>query len=239
MFRSYCRAQKLRAGLLDDRKNGTASPLKDLRSTFRHVFDGNQRGTLMSDILESSNQDFSPGPNPRQKTVQLDSEIVDAIKQWFQRQNWRPKLVTSLATVWSSMFAYGVTFKPCSANLRDSYVVVGNAPPDSWKAAQIVSIFEQTYAEPSKRSERNFVLCEIKYYQELTEPDLKFDFYRRYPHVGGKIYYKDLEPKSRIISATEIICHFARTEGISAKISRPHFHALPLDRVSANLLCFI
>jgi len=247
MFKRYCQAQKLRAGLLDGEAERMPF-LKDLRSSFRTLFDGERRGTLMSDILESSGAlyagDYIPDPKAREKS--LSEAVFEGLKDWFQTQPWQPQSVSNFASIWSSLTANGATYKPASISPRDSYVLIGlgSTPglgaPSDWKAAQIISIFQQVYRDTnlggSSKDERNFVLCEIKYYRGLTEQDRGFDCYRKYPIAGGRIYYHDQEPGSKIVLASQIICHFARTRGVSPNISKPHIHVLPLDRVSRCLV---
>ena len=228
MTKKYCMAQSLRAGILDG-GDQIISALKDLGAHFQKVFNGNRRGTLVNDIFDSAEQGLVPDSRAKQKI--LNGETIIALKSWFQGHSWRPKHVSAQATVWTALMSHGAAYKPASVSPRDSYVVVGLGVPHDWKAAQIISIFQQEYRD-GLGSLHSFVLCEVKYYRELSEDDLRFDYYRKYPHAGGRIYYQDQEPEPKIIPATRIICHFARTEDVSSAIFRPHIHVLPLDRVS-------
>ena len=140
MFRKYCMAQSLRAGILDG-GDQIIPALKELRAHFRKVFDGNRQGTLMNDILDSLEQHLTPDPQAAQKI--LNGETMVALKRWFQGHSWRPKHIYERATVWTALMSHGAAIKPASVSPRDSYVVVGLGVPYNWKTAQIISIFQQ------------------------------------------------------------------------------------------------
>ncbi len=60
---------------------------------------------------------------------------------------------------------------------------------------------------------------------------MQHDHYRKFPISGGRIYYDETR-SAELVTDQSLLGHFALTPQVSTKISKRHFHSLPLDKVS-------
>jgi hypothetical protein len=199
------------------------SELDDIVSDFHDTFSSDERGTLLSDIRAFS-RPLSPYP-PRglALSINLKPSTYKLLCDW---GNEKDMAIDSsrMALEHKSLVIRGVTFEPQAAEsglyLSQSHVAFGRGVPHNWIAGKIEMIFSH--------SNDTFLL--VKPFQGLKDDDIVHDYYRRFPIVGGRIYYQATD-SAIIIRWREIISHIAFVPSVSHSIKEKHFLALPLDRV--------
>lgn len=96
-----------------------------------------------------------------------------------------------------------------------------------YHAGRIQQIFDYTFYDREGEVETFLFVTPLA---ELSEADAQHDPYRQYKFAGGELYYaKDLP--GIIVSAADVLCHFARTPVNIPEIIQPCIHVLPLDKV--------
>ena len=88
-----------------------------------------------------------------------------------------------------------------------------------------------THVQSASKDSQVFFLVQL--YKELSAKDAVFDYYRSFPHVGGRLYYAGSEDAVQLFTLSDIICHIALTPYLLPDRT-PCVHALPLDRVSSS-----
>jgi hypothetical protein len=108
-------------------------------------------------------------------------------------------------------------------------VVLGDRIPGDWYAGKIKQIFTLTFSS----SEAYFV---VQRFKEFSVQEAQQDPYRQFPLVGGRLYHPELEDKIEVVTAQEIVAHFAHTPHDTQTFGLPCFHALPLDKNNADII---
>ena len=125
----------------------------------------------------------------------------------------------------------GVTFQPEGYSLKNSNLLYANPHNhEITHAGIVIQIFIHRRSSAGSQVEETFLV--VRRLKELEEAAKCHDHFRRYPKVGGSLYYDEYEPVLDIVAPCEILCHFARTAYHSPKIPNACVHVLPLDRVS-------
>ena len=132
----------------------------------------------------------------------------------------------------------GVRFQPVSASSGNCNVVYYPSSSQEPIPGRILEIFLHTRRLSDKETieETFLVACP---YVPLSHIEMKHDNYRRYPLVGGSLYYDKFQETTHILRPSDVKCHFAMTrmakfdEHDSSEV--PRIHVLPLDRVSPYL----
>jgi hypothetical protein len=222
MLRHFCKEQQLRALISKQSLPPALHPLVDL---FKSCFQPKMRGTLFTDISAFT---ASAHPPSASREYPLTLEVRSGLLSWFS-DNQLQMHVPYNATPIKSILHRGASYKPAKVSKGDSNVLIENVPGD-WRAARIHSIFTVKAFEGQIQENRTFIA--VQKFARLSSADAVHDLYRRYPLVGGRIYYDELHPKIEVVMLDEITAHFAMTPQVCSKIKRPHIHVLPLDRVS-------
>lgn len=237
ILRRFCIEQDLRAGFS---KAMLPAALHSLVNLFSQKFKPSTQGTLVADAIsfasgiddgelaEEGSDDELVG---KDKRIELPQSSSKALKKWLRKQSGEIHDITLplLALQEKSLVYRGASYKPKHISTRDSHVAVGTT--HSWRSAQIQSIFTFTYYISGK--ERMQTCLIIKRSTELEKEDARFDHYRTFA-TAGRICYSQEGPGEEVISPTELLCHVARTPGVCSRITKPHVHVLPLDRVCGS-----
>ncbi|KAI9059822.1 hypothetical protein FKP32DRAFT_1535489, partial [Trametes sanguinea] len=129
-----------------------------------------------------------------------------------------------------SLQIHGVSFRAENDSSKDSNVIYWkDETRKSTAAARIQEIFSYSYREPDGNIVEGIYLFVLPY-TELNHADVAHDYYRRYPLVGGCLYYDRKDP-GVIITPDIVVSHFARTPVVVPAINEPCIHSLPLDKV--------
>ena len=199
---------------------------QQLVEAFRRRFEPGRVGTLMSDMLAMNTTERA---RDRFSSQDIDRETRSLLGEWMRRQPNYSKLDTPTQANYLRKHEHrGAELRPKRTALGDSLVIVGDRV--AWRAAQIETLFEiRLYP---LRVEARHTVATVRYFAELSEEDTLYDPYRR-SRNSGRVFYTEGERANReVISADQILCHFAMTPGVcSDAISRGHMHALPLLRV--------
>lgn len=212
--------------------------LHSLVDLFSRKFKPVNQGTLVADAVAFVSEAVYDDP----RNLDSDDDVLEqdnrtrlpptsraGLSQWLRKQSTgiRDIAVPNLVLQEKSFVHRGASYKPKSHSTRDSYIVVGTS--GCWRPAQIQSIFTFKYYPDTR--EQTQTLFTVRYFAELNQADARFDNYRKFPAAAGRICYSHELPGEEVISATDILCHVARTPGVCSQITKPHLHVLPLDRV--------
>lgn len=230
MFKSYCEGQAFRALMNTAILPGQLGKVCD---KFKHIFVENGSGTLRSDTASL---------HGRKVTYDRDDSLppyaLQAIQAWANSETRCQNLLYDFATVQCcrSLEYRGMTFATSRSSPRNSNVVVGSVP-NNWIAAEVKYMLtirrtSSTSTAPASSSELlSSILFVLQTFGELEGGDIPSDPYRRFQIAGGRVFYDTLNTKPLVVTSDEILCHFVRTSNVLPNIMRPHFHALPLDKV--------
>lgn len=198
---------------------------------FKLAFKPSGKGSLTADMAQSS---AKLSANLSEEGVVEDRDPIDhtlrgALRRWMEAQGSeiQQSAAPALASFKRNIDVAGASYKPKTIARGDSYILVGAV--SDWRPAQIRSIFSVTFSSNLGKIRRT--LIGISGFRQLSPPDVELDNYRQFSHTGGRIYY-DEELPLEVIGAEEIVSHFAYTPNVCGNISKSHFHALPLTRVS-------
>ena len=180
------------------------------------------KGTVFEDLASQATdtQDVSQG-----EECWLEQEVLGQLKELFACTGKEFHENTAKARQYDKFRQRGSTFSPSSFSIRDSHVVLGDRIPDCWYAGKIKQIFTLTFG-PS--SEAYFV---VQRFKEFSAQEARQDPYRQFPLVGGRLYHPELEDEIKVVTAQEILAHFAHTPHDTQTFGLQCFHALPLDKV--------
>lgn len=240
LFERFCMNQRL-IGIINT--FGLNSSLERLVTAFAQHFGAKEMGTLMSDMRAFESSPQSMDQHQSKNAEKLDRLICELLQAYetgsgvhglgnsagTNVQSWRQAV--RLGIKHENFSRYGVSFSATNRVQQDSYVAVGRRVPDDWHAAHILSIFTYTHKGPTwelmGHTETYFV---VQKYEELTPMDATRDPYRKFPVIGGRLYY-DKVKAPELVTPEEILCHFAYTPFEHPHIAPACIHALPLDRV--------
>ena len=197
---------------------------------FNTVFRPLDKGSLTVDMAEFSSDSSSHPPREtdgRSMTKPAPRPLLEALRRWIVQQPGISDLVPpTVISHDKKVDISGTTYKPYNIAWGDSLILVGTEA--NWEPARIHSIF--SIQQPPANGKGIITLLSVSRFRPLSLPDAAFDKYRAFPIAGGRIYYSE-ELRQEVIAVGEVLSHFAYTPNICEKISREHFHALPLTRV--------
>ncbi|EIW56596.1 uncharacterized protein TRAVEDRAFT_127575 [Trametes versicolor FP-101664 SS1] len=156
------------------------------------------------------------------------------------------------ATSCSSLLVSGVSYKPWSRSSGDSNAMFRHpALGRNSHPGRIEQIFLHTRGAASGEDNVETFLV-VKRLQPLNRLDAGLDPYRRYPAVGGRLYYSEYDDALFVIRGEDLVSHFASTSmehlvvrAPGAKdptkthpclLSKRCIHVRPLDRVSVDCI---
>lgn len=156
------------------------------------------------------------------------------------------------ATRCSSLLVSGISYKPWSRSLGDSNAMFRHPILGSNShAGRIEQIFLHTRGAATGEDNIETFLV-VKRLQPLNRFDAGLDPYRRYPTVGGRLYYSAYDDALFVIRGGDLVSHFASTSMEHLVVRAPGardptkthpcllskccVHVRPLDRVSDNCI---
>lgn len=200
---------------------------------FNKVFQLFGKGSLTADMVEFSSDltsRLTSETDKRPPVIPASHPPPNALRHWMAQQPGTSDLVPpNVVSYDKKVDIAGTTYHPRNIAWGDSFILVGT--DTDWQPAQIRSIF--SIQQPHGSRSEIVTLLSISRFRPLSPDDAFFDNYRTFSHVGGRIYY-DAELPEEVIGLGEVLSHFAYTPNVCEKISKGHFHALPLARV-----CFL
>ncbi|KAI0822496.1 hypothetical protein BC628DRAFT_1281695, partial [Trametes gibbosa] len=234
-----CRAANLRAILEEP---AIRAQVAELSEAYEQLQGEDRRGTRLRESL-SLGASMTSGPTT-QKAIVLDQDCFRALitalnskagKELFidireLRRIPGTRQLLNRAQEVSSIQIGGVRFRSKDAAPKDSnamcIVGIAGASPT---ATRIKKIFRYTYRDSDGKSVEGTYLFVLPY-AELSAEDAPLDPYRKYPFVGGQLYYND-HLTGVVITPDRVVSHFARTPVTMPGIAAQCIHALSLDKV--------
>lgn len=197
---------------------------------FNAVFRPSGKGSLTADMAEFSSDlasHLSGETGERSTATPALRPLREALQRWMVQQPDTLDLVPpNVISYGKKVDIAGTTYRPRNVAWGDSFILVGTEI--DWEPAQIRSIL--SIEQPRGSGKEIVTLLSISRFRPLSSSDAAFDKYRAFQYAGGRIYYSEEFPEE-VIGQGEVLSHFAYTPGICGKISKAHFHALPLTRV--------
>lgn len=246
MLRQFTRSQNLRAFLQPE--NLPAS-IHGLLPAYHKVFNSDLRGTLLHDTLtydENYDRKAEIMTWSQREEQRLKAEVYDLLMNWVNRFDVNNKRRRSAALkepcsarafMRTQIKWLGQTFHTHAPALFGVDKVVSNSLvifPDgqgdgTWSAGRIRKIFSHRHPNTSEYVRTFFVIEE---YAPLRPSDIPFDIYRRFPILGGRIFYNKFKGSLVLRSTDEILGHFGHTHREFEGIEEDCIHVYPFIKVS-------
>ncbi|KAN0128846.1 hypothetical protein V8E53_013344 [Lactarius tabidus] len=185
------------------------------------------KGTVFEDLTTSDMQ--SNGLH--REECWLEQGVLKHLEELFVHTGkaFHKSTVTPMkAWQYDKFWHCGFIFSPSSFSIRDSHVVIGNRIPGNWCAGQIKQIFTVAFRLSSE------VFFVVQRFKEFSTDKAEQDPYCQVPLVGGHLYHCSLEDEIEVVTAQDIVAHFAHTPHDKQTFSLACFHALPLDKVPSE-----
>lgn len=201
--------------------------LKPFSDQLKNYLNPQVKGTLFEDL---------PSMNTEHESFQgtecwLEKVVLEHLQNLLVRMGKTLHMagitVPTKARRYDKLKHHGAIFSPASSSVRDSHVVIGEGFPGDWYAGKIKQIFTYPFDLPG--SKEAYIV--VQRFKELSAQDAMQDPYRRYPMVGGRLYYPELEEQLEVVTVQDVIAHFAYTPHDGLEFGFPCFHALPLNKV--------
>ncbi len=235
-----CRAANVQALLQD---NQVREATAELIATYEDVHYEDRRGTRIREAFIQNNRDVEI--TGRDNNI-LSPDILDRLVRFLNCEageetyvNIRDGIrspghvqVTDDMSICSHVALRGVSYKSDGMSPRDSNIIFRRSSDLPSEAGRIKMMFRHSRSHGKSHIEEIFLVVERLV--ELTRNDVKYDPYRRFDWVGGRLCYDRSDPDVMIIRPRHIVSHFARTSMTVPGISTGCIHILPLDRVSAQ-----
>ena len=202
----------------------------ELQVAFAKAFESEARGTFWNDMWAFAPQGCHPMPGDK-KEIPLPILIRERLSSGLLEGVPAAHYPGPLVCLTEESFAYrGMKFSVQANSPGNSYVIFKSPHDQPWSAGCIQMIL---YLPIRGTTYGPFFV--IKPYLPLNLADARFDPYRKFPSVAGKLVYEDCRDLV-VASFNDVLCHFAHTPFMSMNISRQCIHVLPLDRVCAKFL---
>ncbi|KAI0069601.1 hypothetical protein K474DRAFT_1610234 [Panus rudis PR-1116 ss-1] len=218
ILQRFCMGQNIRAlaGSAD-----LQSELAPLFAAFQNVWQSDNRGTLLSDLLAAEAADGAQFTASNSTPSALKPEHVALFAQ-----QGKP-LLAHRVLYQSSVTRSGVTYGILSSSEGNSHVVYGKYPYGNWGCGTIQAIFKSQHQEDQK------MFFVVEPFIPLSSKDEGGDPYRKYPYAGRLFY--DVPGKHILLKSDHIVCHFACMHmGVAFGLDTESIHVLPLYRVSIS-----
>lgn len=205
------------------------SVLRNLIPTIKALGSGKRVGTLAADMPEANPKKKSDAPRK-----EIDhSEVFSLLRMWCRERQFHPPSDDVQIQWLPQVSVQGIVYRRKDDLPRDCHIVIGDITNGQWCAADIIDIFHfvsDTVDGDGRHEERTFLV--LREYEELNARHTAIDQYRKFPIVGGKVFYNRFKRHRTLLSVDEPFAHFVKTAQVyESRISEPHFHACPLDKV--------
>ncbi|KAI0323532.1 hypothetical protein GY45DRAFT_1264415 [Cubamyces sp. BRFM 1775] len=236
MMVQSCRAANLRPLL---RSPVVARHMQDLSNCLKATEKNKRRGMRFDAILRS----VAPAPDLPQgepyrgiRPAALDSAVYIAllsrlnadeahayVDERTSSKRHNQVFLSSIAKFCATLEISGVHYKPHRRSAGDSNVIFRHPATRQAHPGRIEQIFQQTRRRPGGQEVTETFLV-VKQLQELDVADAAKDPYRKYPGVGGCLYYDAYQEKPVVLRVQDVVSHFARTAMDHLIIPRPSDH---------------
>ncbi len=230
MFTRFCAGQNIRSLILGK----IPSPIiQRFQPIFKKVFNGDSRGTLLSDIFALEDTDQIQFSNLTRKTS-LDVATCKLLEVKLQQMglSWAPsalRAARSESVLVQTNITARVKYSVDTTAYGDSQVVFGDYPSGNWFAGRISMMFAWPKSSQTSTDQERTAFLLLRALKPLTEAEASQDWYRTYPD-GGRLFSAEYEADSVLIHIEEVIAHFAGTVHPSGDGTPRWLHVLPLDR---------
>lgn len=201
--------------------------LKPLTDNLKIYLNPQVKGALIEDLISDDEHELFEGTECWLEKVVLEY-LQDLLVRMGKTLHTAGSTISARARQYDKLRFHGAIYSTASFSVRDSHVVIGKEFPSDWYAGKIKQIF--TYPFGSVESQGTYIV--VQKFKELSPQEAKDDPYRRYPMVGGRLYHAELEEQIEVVTAQDVIGHFAYTPHGENEFKFPCFHALPLNKVS-------
>ncbi|GBE86757.1 hypothetical protein SCP_0906380 [Sparassis crispa] len=231
MLRRFCMRQNLRSLFNPE---SLPQSISSIIAPFISSFQSEHRGTLLQDMLAFED----PLGDPDLDNDELEEETRDfsrlgdqewnALQSWFAGHNFIRPHINRYVVRNKKLEVQDDIYKPVTTSRGDSYIVFQCADDADWRAGRVVDIFTHSYRQENIDVRRNFLLVEE--YIALEIRHIQFDPYRKFPFVGGRLFYDKVRDQLIVLEVDEITCHFAHTRRTTPSIDIDCVHVLPLNK---------
>lgn len=233
-----CRAANFRATLEDDR---IRSQVEELAEAFEETVAEDRRGTR---IRESTLLDPPHKSNGKAlKQITLPDDCFDALIDHLNHKAGQELFIdvrkmrritgmqqlSNQALKCPRIFHGGVSFLSSSESPRDSNLLFRSSAMSLPCPGRVLQIFKYAIWN-AQGALTNSTYLYVAPLEPLSAEDAVQDPYRSYKHGGGELYY-DQYLAGIIITAEDVVSHYARTPMVMPSIQRPCVHVLSLDKV--------
>ncbi|KAH9936457.1 uncharacterized protein B0H18DRAFT_818538, partial [Fomitopsis serialis] len=240
-MKTTCRASNLRALLQEPEIRGTVEEFVD---AYDGLFHANKRGTKFRDSMLGMGSPRAEGvPGRRMRVVMVDDRAFRALLALLNQDagkdvyadardigSNRLQLYNRVVDC-ASVHISGVSYKPDSRSSKDSNIIFQLSSDNRVSCAgRIRQIFQHTRRD-SRNEKTTETFLVVDRFEELSTDDIRWDHYRTFPHVGGRLCYNKIKPDVLVIRPAQVLSHFAKTSVCVPRISHECVHVLPLDRV--------
>lgn len=242
MLFQFTRSQNLRALL---QPHNIPPAIHGLLQAYQKIFNSDVRGTLLHDTLsydETYTRMEEDVTWSQKEETRLSTQVYELLFNWMRRQDVRgshssQEHCSARAFIRSHIKWLGQTFSVQSGDklMSNSLVIFpdekGN---EKWSAGGIRKIFSHTHQDVLG-SKKTLTFFLIEEYSGLREDHIQFDNYRKFPALGGRIFYNTFNAQLILLPTEEILGHFGYTARKFQGIEDDCIHVYPFTKVCLYL----
>ncbi|OJT10865.1 hypothetical protein TRAPUB_12619 [Trametes pubescens] len=244
--------------------------MQDFANSLRAADKDDRRGMRLDAILRSVAEDEAPQPNGMpfkgSRPTSLEHHVYRALlerlsfesgnsyvddREYFREHPAGKSPLSRSAVQCSVVSVSGVQYKPWRRSPGDSNVMFRHPVMGSGSHPGHIDQIFLLSGRSGEDSIGTFLV--VKALQPLTPEDAVLDPYRKYPTVGGRLYYKSYSDTTLVLRTDDVVSHFAETlmdhlvvsvptldtaGKQTGKMSKTCVHVRPLDRVSGCFTSF-
>ncbi|KAI6001766.1 hypothetical protein EDD15DRAFT_2158234, partial [Pisolithus albus] len=243
MLRRFCMGQHLRALISSEFLPHDAT---SLLVDFDRIFQTNLRGTLFNDILAfDGSSDVSEDTSDTGEITLMSEDQCRLLHDWLSTNaiDYDPrKGVRPYASVHKSVRRRGEVYSVASASLKNSHIMFRVTGSDH-AAGVIQHIFSHR-----RVTTNNVMLTQmffvVSQYAELPIEVPLSRAYKCFPDVGVRCVSTTLLPNARLLTASDVLCHFAHATVHVTDMECEVLYVQSLDKAStrtwhSNHTCWI
>lgn len=170
------------------------------------------------------------------KLVLLERSVRGLIQDWIDKYIAENDLAIRAPSQFfqvKKIMVRGHMYKTRAESHCDCRVIFKDATAfGGWSAGVVQEILIHNRSQSQFQVIIPLVFFILRKYCELPQQFVKFDNYRKFPIVGGRIFRQLYEEENTVITPSQLISHSASTKNVSQNIPLDHIHILPLEKVS-------
>lgn len=213
----FCQGQNMRALL---RQEELPKELHALLPAYERKLNADTRGTLLNDLMAdiADTFDLKPKEPSRGRTPEVVGQLSTAIHKLLETRLAAGK-ISSKRLYKKTVFEWaGQRFQTRdSSSFSDSKVVFSapHSPPEDfpqgdWRIGCIQSIFQ--YSEDNSEGSNLQTFIVVDEYRPLNAGHIPFDHFRKFPLLGGRIYYEKFRSTPVLLAIEDVLGHFGYTQ---------------------------